>query len=93
MNWLTTGDRVLRIILICVAIGCTSVYAQSPTPEELQLYYIAKNARDPEFCFPLVNPDYQMYCRVVVRDIGASCDQITSDTVRAACVKKLQSNQ
>ena len=83
----------MRIVLICVAIVCTSVYAQSPTPEELQLYYIAKNARDPEFCFPLLNPDYQMYCRVVVRDVGASCDQIVSDTVRAACVRKQNQEQ
>lgn len=83
----------MRMILILTALMVGVVWAQSPTPEELQLYRIAKQARDPEYCYALVNPDYQMYCRVVVKDIGASCDQINSDTVREACIKKTQSNQ
>ena len=81
----------MRIILILTALIVGVAWAQTPTQEEIELYQIAKTARDPVYCYSLENSDYVQYCRVMIRDVGASCDEISSATVRAACVKKTQS--
>lgn len=72
-------------VLIVGAILAST--AHSYTEEAYELYQIAVNAHDPEYCFTLRNPDYQMYCRVVVQDVGADCGAIVSDKIRDACDK------
>lgn len=77
--------NVAAFVMIVVALLAST--AHSYTEEAYDLYQIAVQARDPEYCFTLRNPDYQMYCRVVINDVGADCSDIVKDTVRDACYK------
>ena len=72
------------VIIVGAILAST---AESYTTEAYDLYKIAVEAKDPEYCFSLRNPDYQMYCRVVVKDVGADCSAIVSDKIRDACDK------
>ena len=72
---------------VLVSWGLVAHAYSQPTPEERELYQIAVEAQNPEYCLALEKTDYQMYCRVVIGDIGASCDQIQSARTRASCVR------
>lgn len=72
---------------VLVSWGLAAHAYTPPTPEERELYQIAIEAQNPEYCYTLEKSDYQMYCRVITGDIGASCSQIQNARIRGTCTR------
>lgn len=80
----------IEFVVIAGALLASTAQSQQSTDcvgASRELYCTAVENRDPEYCFTLKNPDYQMLCRAQVGDVGVDCNEVNNDEIRAACHK------